>query len=134
MNRTLALGIAIFLAVVGIALMGGQSQAVAGHGCHGCDGVADSDCCGRQKRDRCCGREKREKCHGRDRCNGREKCHGRDRCNGREKCHGRDRCSGREKCHGRDRCSGRKHRCCGCDGGGGGEAPTEADAPEAPSA
>ena len=38
MNRTLIFGIAIFFAVVGIALMGGDSKAVAGHGCHGCNG------------------------------------------------------------------------------------------------
>jgi len=36
MNRVLVFGIAIFFAVVGIALLGGDSKAVAGHGCHGC--------------------------------------------------------------------------------------------------
>jgi hypothetical protein len=35
MNRTLMFGIAIFFAVLGIALVGGEQQAVAGHGCHG---------------------------------------------------------------------------------------------------
>ncbi|MFV1965090.1 MAG: hypothetical protein ACC628_06675 [Pirellulaceae bacterium] len=38
MNRAVVLGIAIFFAVVGIALLGGENQAVAGHGCHGCYG------------------------------------------------------------------------------------------------
>ena len=33
MNRTLILGIAMFLAIVGIALVGGEKVAVAGHGC-----------------------------------------------------------------------------------------------------
>jgi hypothetical protein len=43
MNRTLVFGIAIFFAVVGIALLGGDNAAVAGHGCHGCDGYAACD-------------------------------------------------------------------------------------------
>ena len=38
MNRTLMLGIAVFFAVIGISLLGSQSQAVAGHGCHGSGG------------------------------------------------------------------------------------------------
>ena len=40
MNRALVFGIAIFLAVVGIAMLGGEKTAFAGHGgggCH-CDG------------------------------------------------------------------------------------------------
>ena len=46
MNRTLILGIAIFFAVVGIALLGGDSKAVAGHGCHGCNGGCAGICAG----------------------------------------------------------------------------------------
>jgi hypothetical protein len=39
MNRALILGIAMVFAVVGIALIGGESNAVvAGHGCHACGG------------------------------------------------------------------------------------------------
>ena len=43
MNRALILGIAIFFAIVGIALLGGENQAVAGHGCHGCGGCSSRD-------------------------------------------------------------------------------------------
>lgn len=99
MNRTLVLGIAILLAVVGLALMGGEKQAVAGHGCHGGGG------------------------HG---CHGVSDCHGGgavDACNGRSRCHGLF--SGRRKgCHGRrNRCHGAAPACCGavvqpgCHGG-----------------
>ena len=46
MNRVLCFGIAIFFAVVGIALVGGEKNvAVAGHGCHGCSGC-DGGCDG----------------------------------------------------------------------------------------
>lgn len=38
MNRALLFGLVIFLAMVGISLVGGEQQAVAGHGCHGCYG------------------------------------------------------------------------------------------------
>ena len=40
MNRTLIFGIAIFFAIVGIALIGGSNKAVAGHGCCGCHSCA----------------------------------------------------------------------------------------------
>ncbi len=43
MNRILILGIAMFLAIVGIALVGGEKVAVAGHGCCCCCG---GSCCG----------------------------------------------------------------------------------------
>jgi len=49
MNRILILGVAMFLAIVGIALIGGEKTAVAGHGCHGC--CCGGDCCGGG----CCG-------------------------------------------------------------------------------
>lgn len=59
MNRALLFGIAIFFAVVGIALVGGESKVLAGHGgcgggCggyNGCDGGACGGapaCCGPQ--------------------------------------------------------------------------------------
>jgi hypothetical protein len=42
MNRMFVFGIAIFFAIVGIALVGGEKVAVAGHGCHGCSGCSSS--------------------------------------------------------------------------------------------
>jgi hypothetical protein len=38
MNRALIFGIAIFFAVVGLAMLGADNTAVAGHGCCGCHG------------------------------------------------------------------------------------------------
>ena len=64
MNRTLILGIASFIAVVGIALVGGEKTAQAGHrGCNGCACEGASDCNGG--------------CHAR-----RARCHGCNGCNG----------------------------------------------------
>jgi hypothetical protein len=61
MKRFLGIAVAMFFAVVAIALTGAESSAVAGHGCHG-----------------------RARCHGRvHRCERRERCHGR-----RHRCHG----------------------------------------------
>lgn len=60
MNRLFVLGIATFVAVVGIALVGGEKVAVAGHGCHGCSGCS-GDCGGAPScggAPACCG------CHG----------------------------------------------------------------------
>ena len=45
MNRTLLLGIAVFLAIVGMSLYGGESTAVAGHGCCSCDCSCSCDAC-----------------------------------------------------------------------------------------
>jgi len=89
MNRTLILGIAMFLAVVGIALLGGEKVAVAGHGC----------CCGG---DCCCG--------GGGCCGGCH-CHGlfhhRHRC-----CCGGDCCGG-GCCGGAPSCGGEAPSCGG---------------------
>jgi hypothetical protein len=57
MKRFLGFAVAMFIALVAIALVGGDTGAVAGHGCHG------------------------RRCHGgllahHHRCHGREKCHG----------------------------------------------------------
>ena len=69
MKRFLGFSLAMFFALMAIALVGGDSGAVAGHGCHG------------------------RKCHGglfarHHRCHGREKCHGlfgrKNRCHGEE--------------------------------------------------
>ena len=43
MNRVVIVGIAMFLAIVGLALLGGENAAQAGHGCHGCAGVVGCD-------------------------------------------------------------------------------------------
>ena len=57
MNRALIFCIAIFFAVVGIALLGADNAAVAGHGCCGCHGGCGGyDCCG-QSACGCCGYE-----------------------------------------------------------------------------
>ncbi len=38
MNRTLLFGITTFLALIGVSLLGGEKEALAGHGCYGCYG------------------------------------------------------------------------------------------------
>lgn len=129
MNRIVLCGVALFFAVVGIALIGGEEKASAGlfggSGCDGSDCSGASDCCGGKKlfghHKRCCG--------------GREKCHGSlfsGKCHGREKCHGglfsKHRCSGK--------CSGAVD-CCGGEKGvelKDAPAPAPADAPPAPPA
>lgn len=63
MNRILILGIAMFLAIVGIALVGGEKVAVAGHGhCCCCGGgcCGGGCCCGG---DCCCGHHHRHHRH-----------------------------------------------------------------------
>jgi hypothetical protein len=124
MNRIVVLGVAIFFALVGIALVGGEQTAEAGlfnwggGGGYGCAGDCGGGCRGRRCHGGCDG------CHGGgccssgkyDGCNG---CSG--SCHGRHRCHGRDRCSGR--CFGRHRCNGGCNGCGGCGGGyGGGKA------------
>src|SRR5947208_153544 len=101
MNRIVVFGVAIFFALVGIALVGGESKASAfifgGGGC-GCNGGG---------------------CHhrGHGRCNGGG-CHARHhaRCHGR--CHGR--CGGGGGCNGGGCCGG------GYAGGGKDMGPTQA--------
>ena len=46
MNRMVVFGVAMFLAIVGIALLGGQNSATAGHGCPGCNGELLGGCHG----------------------------------------------------------------------------------------
>lgn len=110
MNRALVFGIAIFFAVVGIALIGGESKvAMAGHSC---DCSCSGDCGG---------------CHGD--CGG---CHGRRGLFSRRNrgccgCHGAPSCCG---CHG-----AADHGCAGDHGcTGGGEVEAAPEAPEAPPA
>ncbi len=60
MKRFLGFAVAMFFALIAIALIGGDSGAVAGHGCHG-----------------------RKSCHGKKHHERRERCHGRkNRCHG----------------------------------------------------
>lgn len=112
MNRALVFGIAIFFAVVGIALLGADKTAYAGHGCHGCscDGGCDSSC------DSSCSSSCDCSCSGRKRLFHRHRCHGRRRCHG---------CSG---------CSVTVSDCCctpaPCSGSDCGGAPAEEAAPE----
>ena len=120
MNRVFLSGVALFFAIVGIALLGGQNQATAGHGCCGvvaCDG-ADAGCAAT--------------------CKGR--CFGRLREAMKSRCSGQ-RCSGtRGKLFAKRRCAGQATDCCGnavvadCCGTVVADeaAPTEADAQEAP--
>lgn len=150
MNRVLVLGIAMFFAVVGIALVGGEkSSAVAGLGCHGCNGCGGGLCSGGLfNRNRCCGDNA---CCGQvaDCCGCRggllsRLCSG--RCNG---CNG-NACSGNDCCgcrgglfhHLRNRCCG-NNDCCGnnscppacCGSGDAGAAPmAPGAAPAAPPA
>lgn len=74
MNRIFGLGIAIFFAIVGISLVGGEREATAALGCNGCSEAPA--CCGVKD---CCGLfglKCRPKCH----CGGlfqhRNKCCG----------------------------------------------------------
>lgn len=91
MNRIFGFGIAIFFAVVGLAMVGGERQADAGHGCCG---VAVSHGCG-----------------GHHRCGGGLFAGRHHRCGGHVAHH---RCGGHARRH---RCGGlfggRHHRCAG---------------------
>jgi hypothetical protein len=71
MKRFLGFAFAMFFALVALALVGGDSGAVAGHGCHGrCHGGLHA------RHHRCHGeREQRERCHGLL-ARHRNKCHG----------------------------------------------------------
>ena len=105
MNRTLVLGIAIFFAVVGIALVGGEKTAVAGrhHGCNGARVVVRRIAVAVAAV--AMARRHRHRCHG---CNGGCDGAAADCCG----CHGRR--------HHHRRCCG--NPCCGpvaggCNGG-----------------
>ncbi len=164
MNRTLMFGIAVFFAVLGIALMGGENQAVAGHGCHGglfggrCHGgglFAGHGCRGNgglfARRCRGGGAD----CGGAvvTDCGGGPGCAGAVDCGGRSRCHGgllaRLRARRAARCHGGADCGGAPPACCGapappptCCGtpatvvheAAPAEAPVEDVVPEAPAA
>jgi len=75
MKRFLGFSLAMFFALVAIALVGGDSGAVAGHGCHGGRG--------------CHGGGLLAKLHDRERCHGgRERCHGGGLFGKHRRCHG----------------------------------------------
>ena len=128
MKRFYGIAAAFFLGLMTIALVGGESAAVAGHGCCGVSDCSGNDCGGR--------------CHGRRhrRCHGvrHHRCHGRQRCHGlfghrRHKCAGANECCGEvvvecESCVACDNCGS-----AGCpDGNCDGEAViVEEAAPEA---
>jgi hypothetical protein len=97
MNRVFVLGVVLFFAIVGIAMLGGQEQAVAGHGCGGCAGVVA--------------------CDGAVGCGGIVDAGCATTCQGR--CFGRlrdrfNRCGGnRGRLFGQRRCAGPATDCCG---------------------
>jgi hypothetical protein len=115
MKRFLGFAVAMFFALIAIALIGGDSGAVAGHGCHG-----------------------RKSCHGKKHHERRERCHGR-----KNRCHGEAAPACESGCGEASACGGCADGGCadgGCAGGAcGGEAvisegvPTEV-APAAPAA
>ena len=73
MNRIVVFGLALFFALVGIALVGSESKALAfgGHRCNGCNSCNGCNGCHSRCHGGC-----HSRCH--SRCHGR--CHG--RCNG----------------------------------------------------
>ncbi|MHB8954660.1 MAG: hypothetical protein ACYC4U_16935 [Pirellulaceae bacterium] len=104
MNRVIVLGVAIFFAFVGIVLVGGQQQAVAGDGCNGCQGaVACDGGNGGCAAVGCSGDTGRR--IGRARCGARTRCEGRTRGEGRQR-HVR-------RGLGRRGCGGQPADCCG---------------------
>ncbi len=113
MNRKLALTIAIFLAVVGIAMLAGENTAMArgSCGCH-CAPACDAGC------------------HGCNACNACHSCH-RQGLLARLRARRAARRCCRKACHGCHGCHASCHGCNACHGcSGGGEAAEEA-APEA---
>ena len=96
MSRMLVLGVPVFFALVAIACLNGDKQAVAGGDCSGisacCGSASASDCGGRRarrQRSGCSGatvsRKGESDCGG---CDGRRRMRRRDRCGGRASCCG----------------------------------------------
>ncbi len=79
MNRIVLFGLAVFFAIVGIALIGGDSKAMAfGH--HGCCNSCNGGCNGGG----CCGggcHHRHHRCHSRCNCSGNS-CNGGGCCGG----------------------------------------------------
>jgi hypothetical protein len=104
MNRIVVLGVAMFFALVGIALVGGENKASAlGH--RGCNGYG------------CNGGHGGHGHHGG--CNGWNGCNGYKNGCCASSCHGRKRCFGRKRHHGGHGCHHGGHGCngYGCNGG-----------------
>jgi hypothetical protein len=89
MKRFLGFSLAMFFALVAIALVGGDSGAVAGHGCHG------------------------RRCHGGGLFARLHRCHGRERCHGLFGKH-RGECHGEEAAVECDSCEPAASECGGC--------------------
>ena len=126
MNRIVVFGAVAFLALVGIAMMGGTGNAIAAVDHHEEEACTGDDCCGglfarlrAKMATRCCGEAEEvveeEVVEEVEECSGRRSlfsCHGRDRCSGRERCTGRERrmaglmSSLRNRCSGEETCSG----------------------------
>ncbi|MDG2384063.1 MAG: hypothetical protein P8N76_20490 [Pirellulaceae bacterium] len=134
MNRTLGFGLALFFAILSIAVLGNGTEATAGSDCGGCH--ADSGCnggCGGwfKHRNRCHGglfrhlRGCHSSCSGSNcsgsSCHSSDDCHSSKDCGGchSRRCHGglfarlkARRCHGR--CHGNNDCCGVvETKCCG---------------------
>lgn len=87
MNRKLMFGIAVFFAVVGLALTGSEKQVQAGWGCHGglhsCGGglfsrlhARSNSCCGEAVAEPVCAPAPAPSCGGGGDCGGGSSCHG----------------------------------------------------------
>ncbi len=105
MKRFLGFAVAMFFALIAIALIGGDSGAVAGHGCHG-----------------------RKSCHGKKHHERRERCHGR-----KNRCHGEAAPACESGCGEASACGGCAGGACGGEAVISEGVPTEV-APAAPAA
>lgn len=115
MNRIVVLGAAAFLALVGIAMMGGSGTAIAAVDNHEEEACTGDDCCGglfarlrAKMAARCSGEaeeEVEEEVEEVEECSGRRSlfgCHGRERRMAGFMSKLRNRCSGEETCSGEE--------------------------------
>ena len=115
MNRIVVLGAAAFLALVGIAMMGGSGSAIAAVDNHEEEASTGDDCCGAlfarlraKMAARCSGEaeeEVEEEVEEVEECSGRRSlfgCHGRERRMAGFMSKLRNRCSGEETCSGEE--------------------------------
>ena len=115
MNRIVVLGAAAFLALVGIAMMGGSGSAIAAVDNHEEEASSGDDCCGglfarlrAKMAARCSGEaeeEVEEEVEEVEECSGRRSlfgCHGRERRMAGFMSKLRNRCSGEETCSGEE--------------------------------
>lgn len=130
MNRFVVFGVAMFFAIVGIALLGAENKADAGQRCCGCSGASCGGCGGACTGCSCGGLFAR-------RCCGAQACCGPRACCGPKDCCGlfaRMRCCAQRCCA--RRCCGAPVTCCGCGGStmSTEDAGGDADVPPAPEA